>query len=61
MDQILVDITKLKGVRVGDEAVLLGKQGRLEITATEVAEKAGSIPWHVFCGITARVAYQYIG
>jgi alanine racemase len=61
MDQILVDITKLKGVRVGDEAVLLGKQGRLEITATEVAEKAYTIPWHVFCGITARVAYQYIG
>ena len=61
MDQILVDITKVKGVRVGDEAVLLGKQGRLEITATEVAEKAGTIPWHVFCGITARVAYEYIG
>jgi alanine racemase len=61
MDQILVDITKLKGVRVGDEAVLLGKQGRLEITATEVAEKADTIPWHVFCGITARVAYEHIG
>jgi alanine racemase len=61
MDQIMVDISALKGIKVGDEAVLVGKQGRQEITATEVAQKADTIPWHLFCGITARVAYQYKG
>jgi alanine racemase len=61
MDQIMVDVSAIKGIKVGDEAVLVGKQGKDEITATEVAQKAGTIPWHLFCGITGRVAYQYEG
>jgi alanine racemase len=61
MDQIIVDVSKVRGVRVGDEAVLVGKQGREELTATEVAAKADTIPWHLFCGITGRVAYRYKG
>ena len=61
MDQIIVDVSKVKGVRVGDEAVLVGKQKQEELTATEIAAKADTIPWHLFCGITGRVAYRYIG
>lgn len=61
MDQIMVDVSAVKGIKVGDEAVLVGKQGREEITATEVAAKADTIPWHLFCGITGRVAYKYKG
>ena len=66
MDQIMVDVSAVKGIKVGDEAVLVGKQGqrgkgKAEITATEVARKADTIPWHLFCGITARVAYKYKG
>ena len=61
MDQIMVDVTANKGVKPGDEAVLVGSQGKHEITATQVAVQAETIPWHLFCGITARVAYQYKG
>lgn len=61
MDQIMVDVSAIKGIKVGDEAILVGKQGKEEITATEVAQKADTIPWHLFCGITARVAYKYKG
>ena len=61
MDQVMVDVSGVRGVRIGDEAVLVGKQGRQKITATEVASKADTIPWHLFCGITARVAYKYKG
>ena len=57
MDQIIVDISKAGRVRIGDEAVLVGRQKGEEITATEVARQADTIPWHLFCGITARVAY----
>ena len=59
MDQIMVDVSGVKDVSIGDEAVLVGKQGRHEINASEVANKADTIPWHLFCGITARVAYKY--
>lgn len=61
MDQIMVDVSRIRGVKPGDEAVLVGKQGRQEITATEVASQADTIPWHLFCGITGRVTYKYKG
>jgi alanine racemase len=61
MDQIMVDVSANKGVKVGDESVLVGNQGKHEISATEVAFQADTIPWHLFCGITARVAYEHKG
>ena len=59
MDQIMVDVSRAGRVRAGSEAVLLGKQKKAEITATNLAEKAGTISWHLFTGITERVHYVY--
>ncbi len=61
MDQMLVDVSALKRVRAGDEAVLMGRQGRKAITATQVAEWAGTIPWEVLTAITYRVPRVYLG
>lgn len=55
MDQILVDVTGLRGVKVEDEAVLLGRQGQEEIFARELADQAGTISWEIFTGIQGRV------
>ena len=55
MDQIMVDITPLAGVEPGEEVVLIGRQGSLEITAGDFAKWAGTIPWHVFTGLGTRV------
>lgn len=55
MDQIMIDITDLPEVEIGDEVVLFGKQGGAKITAAELAEKAGTIPWEIFTGISKRV------
>ncbi len=56
MDMIMVDVTDIEqGVGVGDEAVLLGAQEGAAISASEIANMAGTIPWHVFTGISARV------
>ncbi len=59
MDQVMVDISLIAGVKVGDQAVLVGSQKGQEITASEVAAWADTIPWHLFCGITERVAYWH--
>lgn len=59
MDQIIVDITDIPNVKVGDQAVLLGKQGRKQITANDLAAKANTISWHLFTGITERVHRCY--
>lgn len=59
MDQFLVDVTAAGPVAAGDEAVLLGAQGTAEITADEVAEAAGTIPWDVFASLQARLPRLY--
>jgi alanine racemase len=63
MDQIMVDVTSLDNVACGDEIVFIGRQLDAEITASEVAEWAGTIAWEVLCGITktARVPRLYRG
>ena len=43
MDQMLVDVTDIPRVQAGDEAVLIGKSGSLEIQAEELAQWAGTI------------------
>lgn len=48
MDLTLVDVTDV-AARVGDEVVLLGRQGDKEVTAGELARVAGTIPWEVLC------------
>ena len=48
-------------VEVGDEVVLIGRQGDDEITATEWAERLGTIAYEIVCGIGARVPRTYVG
>ena len=60
MDQILVDCGD-DPVRPGDEVVLLGRQANDEITATELAERIGTIPYEVVCGVSGRVPRTYVG
>jgi len=55
MDQTVLDVTEIEGVEAGDEVVLIGRQGELEISAFDHAEIAGTIPWEIFTRINARV------
>ena len=58
MDQCMVDAGNLE-VEVGDEAVLIGRQGDQEISAEEVADKLGTISYEVVCAISKRVPRVY--
>jgi alanine racemase len=60
MDQMMVDVGGLPVTR-GDEVVLLGRQGDAEITATEWAERLGTIGYEIVCGIGPRVPREYLG
>jgi alanine racemase len=59
MDQIMVDVSHLQAVNVGEEAILVGAQGEETILASELAAKAGTITWDIFTGITKRVERVY--
>lgn len=60
MDQTMLDVTDIPGVAVGDEAVLLGRQGQERIDAVELASWAGTISYEVLLAITARVPRIYL-
>jgi alanine racemase len=61
MDQMLVDVTKIRDVQAGDEVVLIGQQGKQVLTATEIAQWSESVPWEVLTVITYRVPRIYRG
>jgi len=54
MDQLVVDCDD-SAVNVGDEVVLLGRQGNEAITAETWAHWSSTITWEILCGIGARV------
>ncbi len=60
MDQMMVDITDIPGVREGDEAVLLGGQGDEYIDADEMAAWADTISYEVLLSISPRVPRIYL-
>ncbi len=59
MDQFMVDVTDVPDVRVGDEVVLIGRQGKKEITATELADLMGTINYEIVCRVGRRVRRVY--
>ena len=61
MDQLMVDITEISGdVKTGDEVVLIGRQGDNEISAEEIADLIGTIPYEILCIVGKRVPRVYI-
>lgn len=55
MDQCMVDVSHIPQVRVGDEVVLIGRQGKASLTAEEVARRLGTIHYEVVAELLARV------
>jgi alanine racemase len=55
MDMMMVDVTDIPKSDVGDEAVLLGRQGAQDITAGDMADWAQTNSYEILCGIAARV------
>jgi alanine racemase len=61
MDYIMVDVTDIPNVNTRDEVILMGRQGKEQITADEIAEKINSISYEVLCLIGKRVPRIYKG
>jgi alanine racemase len=57
MDQVMVDVgpDADSAVAVGDEVVLIGRQGEHVVTADDWAQRLGTIGYEIVCGISARV------
>ncbi len=59
MDQFMVDVGDHE-VFVGDEVVLIGRQGNEEITLTEIAQLCDTIPYEILCMLNERIPRVYL-
>ena len=59
MDQMMVDVTEIPGVEVGDRVVLIGQDGDEVITMEAISAAADSFNYEVVCGISRRVPRFY--
>jgi alanine racemase len=59
MDLMMIDVSNI-GAAVGDEVVLMGRQGDEEVPATELADRAGTISWEIITRIGSRVRRVYV-
>jgi alanine racemase len=60
MDLTLVDVTRLSGVEVGDEVILLGAREGWKVDALEHAALADTVVYEILCAISKRVPRKYV-
>ena len=59
MDQFMVDVTDIPGVKKGDKVVLLGSDGKETITADLLGDLSGRFSYELVCDINSRVPRIY--
>ncbi|GGG54409.1 serine racemase VanT catalytic subunit [Paenibacillus radicis (ex Gao et al. 2016)] len=60
MDQLMVDVTDIEGVRQGDTATLIGRDGDQAITAAAIADRLGTLTNEVLVSLGSRVERVYV-
>ncbi|MBH0182182.1 MAG: hypothetical protein HP490_11035 [Nitrospira sp.] len=59
MDMMMVDVTRVVGISVGHEAIIISPQGDDQITADDIAKWTGTIAYEVLCTIGPHVPRLY--
>ena len=60
MDWIIVDVTDIADIHIGDEIILIGEDGGNLIKAEDLAAIAGTISYEITCGISRRVPRGFV-
>jgi alanine racemase len=60
MDLMMIDVSKIDNVQLGDEVVLMGCDATEEISCAELADRAGTITWEIITRIGSRVQRVYV-
>ena len=55
MDQLMIDVTSMPDLQVGEVVTVLGKEGENSITADDWAADLGTISWEILCGFKHRL------
>ena len=60
MDWTIVDVTDVPNVATGNEVILIGSCGDLQILAENLAARGGTISYEITCGISRRVPREHV-
>ncbi len=60
MDQCMVDVTDIPGVKLLDEVIVMGSDGKNEIAADDIATKVGTISYEILCAFGRRLPKVYV-
>lgn len=60
MDQTMIDVTDVPGVKAGDEVILMGSDGKNTILADDIGDATGTINYEIVCAFGQRLPKIYI-
>ena len=60
MDQFMIDVTDVPGVKQGDEVTIIGTDGENTISADDIAKATGTINYEILCSFGQRLPRVYI-
>ena len=60
MDQCMVDVTNVPDVKVGDEVIVMGSDGKNTILADDIAKATGTINYEITCALGQRLPKVYV-
>lgn len=60
MDQCMIDLTDVPNVKVGDEVIIMGSDGKNTILADDIAEATGTINYEILCAFGQRLPKVYV-
>jgi alanine racemase len=55
MDRIMLDVSQIPDLQVGEIVTILGQDGAVMITADDWANQLGTISWEILCGFKHRL------
>ena len=56
----MIDLTDVPGVKVGDEVIIMGSDGKNTISADDIAQAVGTINYEILCGFGQRLPKVYV-
>ena len=60
MDQCMIDVTDVPDVKVGDEVIIMGSDGKNTILADDIARATGTINYEIICAFGQRLPKVYV-
>lgn len=60
MDQCMIDVTDVPNVKVGDEVIVMGSDGKNSVLAEYIAKATGTINYEITCALGQRLPKVYV-